>query len=387
MSEHSIAAAARAWLNAHPGATRRELAESGFLAPSWPTPYGFGATPAEHLLVEAELRRAGHDQSVNPVAIAWVGPALLEAGTADQQAVHLWPMLRGDESWCQLFSEPDVGSDLAAVRTRAVADGETFRINGQKTWTSWAHEADFGLLLARTEHVPGNPRRGLSFFLCPMDSPGITIRPIVDMTGCHTVNDVFFDDVELPAAALLGSPGQAWAITRRALANERWIVSGPGLLWGGGATIDDLVAVAAGIGVPSPILRQRLARIYTFARILEWGRHRAAAMQHGGRDLPGADVSLYKLLAVAAGVEAAALALALQGSDALLDDPGRLHLAATEKPRDWRHLFLYSPSFGVGGGTSEIQRNIIAETTLGLPREPIGAPAGQTPAVPALEFS
>ncbi len=194
----------RDWFAEHPAPTGRQLAERGLVAPHWPAPWGLGADPTHQLLVDEELRRAGVRRPENTIGIGWAGPTLLHAGTPGQKERYLFPLLAAEEIWCQLFSEPGAGSDLASLTTRADLDGDEWVVRGQKVWTSYAHVADYGILLARTE--PDGPvHQGISYFICPMDAPGITVRPLVDMTGAHTFNEVFLDEVRLPAANLVGS--------------------------------------------------------------------------------------------------------------------------------------------------------------------------------------
>ena len=225
----------RAWLEANPRPTGRQLAEAGLVTPHWPRPWGRDAGPIEQLVIDEELKRAKVNRPINPIGIGWGGPTIVHAGTQEQKDRYLMPLLAGEELWCQLFSEPDAGSDLATLGTRAVRDGETYVINGQKIWTSLAHLAKFGILIARTD--PDAPKhQGISYFICPMDTPGITVRPIIEMTGDHLFNEVFFDDVRIPAENLVGDEHQGWALAKVTLGNERVSLSGEGALWGRGPT-------------------------------------------------------------------------------------------------------------------------------------------------------
>ncbi len=177
------------WFAAHPKASARELAEAGFVAPHWPKPWGLDASPAKQLAIDAELAVAGLRRPSNLIGIGWAGPTILAAGTDAQRSRYLPPILSGEEQWCQLFSEPGSGSDLASLSTRAVRDGDVYIVNGQKIWTSLARQAQFGILLARTD--PSVPKhRGISYLICPMDAPGVEIRPIRDMGGSETFNEV-----------------------------------------------------------------------------------------------------------------------------------------------------------------------------------------------------
>ena len=169
----------RSWLNEHPSPTGRQLAEAGYVAPHWPKPFGLAADPIHQLVIDDELRAAGVRRPNNPIGIGWAGPTLLAAGTEAQQHKYLLGLLSGEEIWCQLFSEPGSGSDLASLATRAVKDGDEWVVNGQKIWTSLGHQAKYGILIARTDPEESK-QRGISYFICKMDSPGIDIRPIHD---------------------------------------------------------------------------------------------------------------------------------------------------------------------------------------------------------------
>ena len=222
--------AVREWIDAHPHATSRALAEAGYVAPQWPSPWGCAADPIHQLIIDDELAKAEVRRPVNPIGIGWAGPTLLYAGTEEQKQRYLPPMLSGEEFWCQLFSETGSGSDLASLGTRAVRDGDEFVINGQKIWTSGAQHAAFGILLARTD--PDAPKhKGISYFICPMQLPGIEIRPITEMTGGHTFNEVFLTDVRIPAANLLGEVNDGWRLAKVTLGNERISLSTGGVLW------------------------------------------------------------------------------------------------------------------------------------------------------------
>ncbi len=227
--------AIRDWIDQHPAPSGRQLAESGYVAPHWPYPWGLAADPVHQLIVDEELRRAGIRRPENPIGIGWAGPTILHSGTEDQKSRYLLPMLAGEEVWCQLFSEPGAGSDLASLSTMAVRDGDTYVVSGQKVWTSFAHVASLGILIARTDpHVPRH--RGISYFICPMDAPGVTVRPIVEMTGAHNFNEVFLDEVRLPVANRVGEENGGWALAKVTLANERVSLSGDGALWGAART-------------------------------------------------------------------------------------------------------------------------------------------------------
>ena len=356
--------AVRAWLAEHPVPTGRQMAEAGYVAPHWPQPWGLDADPIHQLAIDDELRRAGVRRPSNQIGIGWAGPTILHAGTDEQKARYLFPLLAAEEIWCQLFSEPDAGSDLANLATRAVRDGDEWVINGQKIWTSLAQHSAFGILIARTN--PDAPKhKGISYFICPMDAPGVEIRPIIEMTGAHTFNEVFLTDVRLPAANLVGEVNEGWSLAKVTLGNERVSLSGGGALWGLGPTADDLFdLVRAQGGVRDPHLRQRLAQLRIHDEILRLIRLRTVTAAITG-EAPGAEASVRKVLADEHGQNIMDLAQDLCGTEALLTDGHPLGA----DPGIWHYGWLFSQALTVGGGTGDVQRNIIAERVLGLPHD------------------
>ena len=375
----------RAWLDAHPAPTGRQLAEAGLVAPHWPAPWGLGADPTHQLIVDDELRRAGVRRPTNTIGIGWAGPTILQAGDPAQIDRYLLPLLAGEEIWCQLFSEPGAGSDLASLTTRAELDGDEWVVSGQKVWTSFAHVAQFGILLARTE--PDAPQhRGISYFICPMDAPGVSVRPLVDMTGAHSFNEVFLGGVRLPAGLLVGERGQGWSLAKVTLGNERVSLSGSGALWGMGPTAQDLVdQVRRSGGTADPLLRQRLAAVWADGEILRLLRLRTVSATLAGME-PGPEASVRKALADRHGQDVMGLARDLAGARGMLqtagpggpggpvgDSPvgdGPVGESTPAADALWSFGYLFAPALTIGGGTSEVQRNIIAERTLGLPHEP-----------------
>jgi 3-oxochol-4-en-24-oyl-CoA dehydrogenase len=354
----------RAWLGAHPNPSGRAQAEAGLVAPHWPAPWGRDATPIQQLVIDAELRRAGVNRPGNPIGIGWAGPTILYAGTDEQKERYLLPLLSGEEFWCQLFSEPEAGSDLAGLRTRAVKDGDEWIVSGQKIWTSGGHVARFGILIARTD-PEASKHTGISYFICPMDTPGITIRPIPDMTGAHSFNEVFFDDVRLPAANLVGDVNGGWALAKVTLGNERVSLSGEGALWGRGPTAGDLIElVRRQGGCRDPLLRQRLAQLYTESEILRLIRLRTVTAAVKGRP-PGPEASVRKALSDHHGQVIMGLAKDLCGTSGMLTGTGPMGQADGQ----WSYGYLFAPALTIGGGTSEVQRNIIGERVLGLPHD------------------
>ncbi len=238
----------RAWIKEHPEPSARDLAHAGFVVPHWPRPWGIDADPLTQLIIDDELRQAGIRRPFNPIGIGWLGPTIIKYGTEEQRDRYLFPMLAGEEIWCQLFSEPSAGSDLASVTTRADRDGDYYVVSGSKIWTTFAHMSKFGVLLTRTSGINDSytssayddksysdvipHHSGLSYFICSMDADGITVRTIKDMTGHESFNEVFFDDVRIPAANLVGEIGDGWRVAKATLGNERVSLSSEGLMWG-----------------------------------------------------------------------------------------------------------------------------------------------------------
>ena len=357
----------RAWLDAHAKPSGRDLADAGLVAPHLPAPWGRGADIETQLIIDEELRRANVTRPINPIGIGWAGPTIIFAGTDDQQRRWLPRLLSGEDFWCQLFSEPNAGSDLASLQTRAVRDGDEWVITGQKVWTSYAHIAKWGILLARTSSE-GAAQKGITYFICPMDAPGVTIRPLIDMTGDHAFNEVFLDEVRIPADHLIGEVNDGWRLAKVTLGNERVSLSGEGALWGRGPTAKDLVALAASHkDALSALDRDALVRCWSHGEILRLLRLRLLSAALAGRE-PGPEASVRKALADDHGQEVMMLAHDLAGAAGVLENQGPAGvdgaLGAT-----WYHGFLYAQALTIGGGTSVVQRNIIAERVLGLPRD------------------
>ena len=377
----------RDWLAAHPQPSGRELAEAGYVAPHWPAPWGLDADPIHQIIIDEELKAARVGRPSNQIGIGWAGPTIVHAGTAEQKDRYLMPILAGEEIWCQLFSEPEAGSDLANLSTRAVRDGDEWVINGQKIWTSLAQWSKFGILIARTD--PDAPKHaGITYFVCPMDAPGVEIRPIIEMTGAHTFNEVFLTDVRLPAENVIGEVNKGWGLAKVTLGNERVSLSSGGALWGLGPTGADLLdLVRSRGGTTDPELRQRLARLHTTEEILRLIRLRTVSARIRGEQ-PGPEASIRKVMADEHGQTIMGLAKDLAGAAGMLTaDPsksgpdvtrGGLGAGPLGSTVDlWNHGFLFAPALTVGGGTGEVQRNILSERVLGLPHE-IDVEAGKT---------
>jgi alkylation response protein AidB-like acyl-CoA dehydrogenase len=356
--------AIRAWLAEHPSPTPRQLADAGYVAPHWPQPWGLGAGPTEQLVIDDELDRAGVTRPDNPIAIGWAGPTIIAGGTPEQQQRWLPDILDGTTEWCQLFSEPDAGSDLASLRTRAERDGDCYVVNGQKIWSTWADRSDWGILLARTD-PDARPHRGISYFVVDMRSPGIEVRPIIEMTGGNHFNETFLVDVRIPVENRIGAEGDGWRLAKVTLGNERVSLSEGGVLWGMGPTSDECFDHIRSAHPGDPMIRQRVAGVYTEMVILRLLGHRLmTSIERDGQ--PGPFASVRKALADAHGQHIMSLVRDLDGTAAMI---GRQD-AHAEEHDPWTWGYLFSRALTIGGGTSEVQRNIIAEQLLGLPREP-----------------
>ena len=377
--------AVRAWIDANPQPSARALVEAGYVVPHWPAPFGLEADGMTQIIIADELSKAGVRMPQNAIGIGWAGPTILEAGTPEQQERYLPPLLAAEEIWCQLFSEPDSGSDLASLSTRAVRDGDEYIVNGSKIWSSGAHHSEFGILIARTD--PDVPKhKGVSYFICPMDLPGITMSPIIDMTTAHSFNQVFFDDVRIPADLRVGAEGDGWRLAKVTLANERVSLSSAGSLWGAGPSSAHLVdMIRESGGVDDPGLRQRVAGLHIEAEVLRLNRLRTLSARLSGKH-PGPEASIQKLMADEHGQHTMELARDLQGAAGMLvgagpegEIPAQMRLGATEVnfERDefpgvdpiWHYGFVFAPALTIGGGTWAVQRNIVAEHVLGLPRD------------------
>ena len=351
----------------------RALADGGWAVPTWPAEYGgLGATPAQAALVSQELSRFEvPDLYPYLIGLAIAGPTLVAHATLDQCARWLPPIRTGEEIWCQLFSEPDAGSDLASLAARAERDGDTWRVTGSKVWSSRAHYSQWGLLLARTD--PTVPKHtGITAFALDMGAPGVTVRPLRQMNGDTHFNEVHFDRAPVPDADRVGATGDGWRVARTALTYER----GAGAVGGGGwgADLKDrLIDLARRRGTTAdPRVRQRLAAAIIQLEVTRLTARRARDLARAGRP-PGPEGSGAKLRGSAGLKAAASLALDLLGPDGI---------AGTAADGEWQTLFLTSPSISIRGGTDEIQRNIVGERVLGLPPEPradVDVPFSQLP--------
>lgn len=355
---HTDVAAARAY--------QARLHEAGYAGLTWPAEWGgqgLGAAEAGAFAEES----AAYDMPGRPflIGMGMVGPTIVDLGTDTQRGRYLTSLLRGDEIWCQLFSEPGAGSDVAGLSTRARRDSDGWRITGQKVWTSNAQWADRAAVLARTD--PDKPKHaGLTMFLLDMDQPGVTVRPLVDMTGNAPFNEVFLDDAWVPGDEVLGEVDGGWHAARTMLGHERVSISGLRQRRGRGVTSPVLAEAARRYGTADdPEVRGELAALYANERALELYNAQLREEASAGRP-PGARGSVGKLAGALLAYRGVRVAGLVTGAGAVVHDDG------DEAGDDLELGVLSAPASSIAGGTNEIQRNIIGERVLGLPREPSG---------------
>ncbi len=343
----------------------RVLAADGWTGIGWPTEYGGrGASIADQVIFNEEYVRAKAPGRVSVLGEGLIGPTIIQYGTPEQKARFLPPILAGTELWCQGYSEPNAGSDLANVQTRAVLDGDEWVVTGQKVWTSGAHQADWCFVVCRTE--PGSQRhKGLSYLLVPMDQPGIEVRPIRQLTRTSEFNEVFFDGARTRADHVVGEVGDGWQVALATLAFERGVgVLGHQLSFR--RELERLFELARSVGASDrPVIRQRLARSWAELEILRFNTLRSLSGFDGPVAPPEASIiKLYwanwhqRLGELALDIRGAA-GMVTEGSPYLLDE--------------FQRTFLFSRAETIYGGSNQIQRNIIGERVLGLPPEPKGA--------------
>ncbi|WP_448625081.1 acyl-CoA dehydrogenase family protein [Geodermatophilus sp. URMC 64] len=345
--------------------TQRVLAEAGLVGVTWPTEHGGqGGTLVQQAIVAQELARARIPALINHIGIGMCGPTVIAHGSEDQKARYLARLLRADDVWCQLFSEPASGSDLAALRTSAVRDGEDWVVNGQKVWTTLAHVADYGILLTRTD--PSRPKHaGLTMFVVDMHAPGVTVRPLRQMAGGAGFNEVFFDDVRIPDSERLGEPGEGWRVALTTLMNERVAIGGAGSDLG--LPVETFVAHARdrlpGLDPERQLLaRQAVGRAVVAALATRYtGYRRFTVLSQGG--LPGPESSAGKLAGTAAAKLVADAGVRLLGDDAV-------YWTTADGDDTWQRTQAYLPGLAIAGGTDQVLRNILGERVLGLPPEP-----------------
>ncbi len=339
------------------------LADGGYVAPHWPPPWGVGADAEHQLVIADELQAGGVEAVGSSIALGWAGPTIVVAGTDEQRARLLPGILDGSDEWCQLFSEPDAGSDLVSLRTTARRDGDEYVVNGQKIWSTWANRSRYGILLARTGPAGS---RGISYFVLDMSAPGIEIRPIIEMTGGNHFNEVWLSDVRVPVSDRIGVENEGWPLAKATLGNERLSLSDGGVLWGMGPTsVEVFDALRAGGRIADRVDRQRAAALHTEMVVLRLLGAQIVASTLGGHDST-AQASIRKTLADVHGQHAMTLMKDRRGPAGMLGTQDR----ASEATDVWHWGYLFSRALTIGGGTSEVQRNIIGEQLLGLPREP-----------------
>jgi alkylation response protein AidB-like acyl-CoA dehydrogenase len=360
----------RDWLQAnHPGPEpegdvagfqfRRDwqltLHEAGLAGVSWPEAYGGrGATLVEQAIYNEELARARAPSAANILGLAMGGPTVIAHGTEEQKRRYLEPILSAREIWCQGFSEPEAGSDLASLKTRAVRDGDEWVVTGQKVWTTLAHHAKWCMLVARTD--PEAPRhKGLTYFLMDMEQDAVQVRPLRQITGEAEFNELFIEEARIPHANIVGGEGNGWAVAITTLMHERATLAF-GLQIRVKITLGELLAEARESGASAdPIIRDRLAQLYIESEVLRLGALRglSAIMRTG---VPGPEGSLGKWQWAEVNQALTELAVELRGPRAVLNDDR------------WTYRFLRARANSIEGGTTEILRNIVAERVLGLPR-------------------
>jgi alkylation response protein AidB-like acyl-CoA dehydrogenase len=336
-------------------AWQRRLHEDGWAGVSWPKEYGGrGATLVEQAIYNEEVARAQAPSTANVLGLAMGGPTVIAHGTEEQKRRYLEPILSADEIWCQGFSEPDAGSDLASLKTRAVRDGDQWVVTGQKVWTTLAHHAKWCMLVARTD--PEAPRhKGLTYFLMDMEQDAVQVRPLRQITGEAEFNELFIEEALIPHENILGGEGNGWAVAITTLMHERATLAF-GLQIRVRITLAELLEEARESGAAvDPVIRDRLAQLYIETEVLRLNALRglSAIMRTG---VPGPEGSLGKWQWADVNQALTELAVELRGPRAVLDDDR------------WTYRFLRARANSIEGGTTEILKNIVAERVLGLPR-------------------
>jgi alkylation response protein AidB-like acyl-CoA dehydrogenase len=339
-------------------------AAAGFAAITWPEAYGGrGLSPIFQVIYNQEEQQFAVPRGVFEIGLGMCIPTMMAYATAEQQRRYVGPALRGEEIWCQLFSEPSAGSDLAGLRTRAVRDGDDWIINGQKIWTSGAHFSDFGIIVTRSD--PSQPKhKGLTFFFLDMTSPGVEVRPIKQVSGASNFNEVFFTDVRIPDAQRLGAVGEGWKVSLTTLMNERLAVGeAPG------PDFEEVMQLARRLeidGAPAlldPVVRERVADWYVRWQGLKLTKFRTMTALSRG-ETPGPEASITKVVSAGKLQEIAGFGMDLMDMAGVIADPDWAPMQAL-----FQEALLYAPAMRIAGGTDEILRNIIAERVLGLPAD------------------
>ena len=327
---------------------RAALAETGLLMPHWPAPYGRAAEPAEQLVIDEELEEAGVERPDLFIG-AWAAPTIIAHGDDALRERFVGPTLRGEITWCQLFSEPGAGSDLASLRTRAVRDTEGWRITGQKVWSSMAHQADWAICLARTD-PEAEAHAGISYFLVDMSSDGVDVRPLREMTGEAMFNEVFLDGVFVPDECVVGEVDGGWKLARTTLANERVAMAGSRL----GVSVEQAITLLA----DHPESRVEVGRAVALATTVKLLGTRATLRSIAGQG-PGPESSVAKLVGVRSRQDAAELVVRMLGDRVFAGD---------DLAREAVHEMLLTRCLSIAGGTTQVLRNVAGERILGLPR-------------------
>jgi len=340
-------------------AWQKLLFDSGWAGLTWPTQFGGrGLGAAQQIIFGQELAKYDATSGFLTAAQALVGPTLMQHGSPEQQQRYLAPLLSGEESWCQLFSEPGAGSDLAALATRAVLDGDDWVVNGQKVWTSSAQHAHFGILIARTD--PELPKHeGLTYFIVDMRSAGIEVRPLIQAQGVAHFNEVFFSDLRIPVANLVGQVGDGWKVARTTLRSESSMISGAGQATNFAAVLSTARRVGR---TEDAVLRQELAKVWTNEQLLKWMSWRTQTAVMTGRRELALHGSLLKNFFTRSLAHRVNLAVELQGPEGMLWQDA-------EGEGFWQYQCLNQFASRIGGGTEEVHRNNLGEQALGLPRE------------------
>ncbi len=335
---------------------QKRLYEAGYVGIAWPKEYGGqGATLMEQVIFDQEMINARAPQPINAIGLGMAGPVIIAHGTEEQKRRYLQPLLSADEIWCQGFSEPNAGSDLSALQSRLEDRGDHYVLNGQKVWTSVGHLARWCILVARERKEP-NPRDGLTYVIVDMKSPGVEVKPLVQITGDPEFNEVFYTDVVVPKENVLGEPGQGWQVAITTLLHERGTL-GMALATRGRITADEVINRARQLGRSSdPLWRQRLAQHYIEARAIQLTAFRGLTrtMKTG---VPGPEGSMIKLAWSELNQRMAESGLDLEGPEGLVAH-GDI----------WEYSYLRSKGNTIEAGTSEVLRNILAERVLGLPK-------------------
>ncbi|HTX30144.1 MAG TPA: acyl-CoA dehydrogenase family protein [Solirubrobacteraceae bacterium] len=334
-----------------------KLAEAGLAGVTWPKEYGGqGLGPIEQVTTNQEISQAGVPGILDAIGIGMLGPCIIAHGTEEQKSRYLGPLLHGDEVWCQLFSEPAAGSDLAAIQTRARQnDDGSWTLNGQKVWTTNAQFASYGLLLARTD--PDVPKhKGLTMFIVPIDAEGVTVRGLRQISGEAEFNEVFFDDLRLEEDAVVGGVGNGWGTALTVLMFERLTIGFGSENYGSSARLGQTIAADPAARRDSNI-RHQFGEIISELLAVRFNGYRALTLLQQGQ-IPGPEAGLAKVTLVNAGIAATDLGADIVGPDAL------------EADSEWSYLISFLPGLKSAGGTESILRNTIGERVLGLPPEP-----------------